>query len=426
MSTPDTGRALLATAGKNLPALLEEALNNRGMSQATLARFSHVSRAAVNQAVKGKRIPGEQVIKVWDAVLGTGGSLATQAALDRAARGRSSGRRGRPRVSVPHQLPAPPVRLFGRHREAISVRSELITNGVPVVVIAGGVGAGSSSLACTIAAQVRPAFPDGLLYAQGHGHTPGRGPAAAADILAGWLAALGVRAIPQGFSDRAELFRRLLRNRRLLIMIDDVASGAQVRSLLPGDSPSVMLVTTRHRLSSLAVNANARTYTLTPLAGEDAREMLISRIEAPQDTGMDRVSQNRVLDVCSGLPRAIAAAAELINTRGWQRTVKLLEAQPLAALDAAIHDDPTSSLARGYQACWNCLTTSAQDMLITLATGENRRAGITVHDAAAEAVQDELVREHLVSVEGSMSPLLRAWIRQHTTRTGQANHNDAA
>lgn len=428
MTIPSTAREHLAptTPELALPALLAQALNNSGMSQTKLARLSRVSRPAVWKALSGKGIPSEQVTRAWDAVLGTGDSLTAQAALDRAARGYSRGGPGRPQVTVPHQLPIAPVRLVGRHQQATRIRSDLITTGVPVVVIAGAAGVGSSSLACMVAAQVRGSYPYGLLYASGHGHTPGSGPAAAGDILAEWLAALGVRAIPSNVSDRAELYRRLVRRRRLLILLDDAAGSDQVRALLPGGSGSALLVTTRHRLSSLAVSGNAALHTLTPLTDEFAREMLISRIETAQNAGGDRVSLNRVLAVCAGLPRAIAAAAELINTRGLQRTVDLLDAQPLPALDAVVHDDPGSSLAAGYQASWNCLTTPAREMLTTLAMREGWYGVNAAPDATTESARDELVREHLVSVEGWMSPLLRSWIRYHTAKAGCANHNDAA
>lgn len=415
MGTLDTKRAhlTLATAGKTLSVLLQEAMNRKDMSQAELARLSNVTRPAVNQALTGRRIPSEQVTKKWDAVLGTGDDLTTQAALDRAARGRSSSGPGRPHVSTPRQLPAATVRLVGRHREAIRLGTDLVTPEMQVVTIAGGVGAGSTSLACTVAAQVKHDY-RGELYTRGHGHTPGRGPATVKDILAKWLTALGVRAIPSNISDQIELYRRLLRNLRLLLMIDD-ATNEQVQALMPGDSPSTLLVTTRHRLSSLAVSGNAAIHALTPLPDEHAKEMLASHIETSQSISEDVASVNRVLDVCAGLPRAIAAAAELINTRGLRRAVDLLQAEPFDALDA-IHDDPTSSLAKAYHACWTCLTTPAQDMLTRLATREPQYWTTAAHDATADAARDELVREHLVSVEGGLSPLLRAWVRFHTRK----------
>lgn len=416
MTAPRAGRPYLAlaTAERTLPLLLKEAMNSRGMNQATLARLSHVSRPAVNQALKGQRIPGEQVTKAWDAVLGTGDALTTQAALDRATRRRSNSGPGRPHVAVPHQLPAAPVRLLGRHRETTRIGSDLITDGIPIVIIAGSVGVGTTSLAAAVAAQAREAYPDGLLYAHGHGHTPGRTPAAAEDILAGWLAALGVRTIPEHASDRTELYRRLLQDRQLLIIIDDAASSDQIRALLPGDSPSKVLATTRHRLS-LAVTNGARIHTLAPLGNEHARDMLTSLIvDTPPHTHENHNQLEHVLAMCAGVPLAIAAAAELINTRGLRPALNLLNHQPLAALDTTVHDAPDRSLTAGYHACWNCLSTPARDMLIALVGRQPVHTPTKDHDTATETARDELVREHLISNDQQLSPLLRAWIHHHT------------
>lgn len=420
MNTPynERQRSLLATAGQNLSMLLTQAMAACDMKDARLASLSFCSRAEVNKARNGKLIPSEKITQVWDTVLGTGNALTTQAALDRAERGRCNSGPGRPHVVVPHQLPATPMRLFGRHWEATRVGSDLITDGIPVIVIASGVGMGSTSLAATVAAQVQENYRDGLLYAHGHGHTPGRSPATAGDILAGWLAALGVRAIPSSTSDRAELYRRLLRKRRLLMLVDDAASGDQVQALLPGDSPSKVLVTTRHRLSSLAVTSGARIHTLAPLADEHAWEMLTSRIiDTPDSTGEERNRLEGVVRMCAGAPLAIAAAAELINARGLRRAACLLDHQPLAALDAVVHDAPDRSLTAGYRACWDCLSDPARDSLTALAA-DQPVCGLTRDH---EAARDELVREHLVSENRGLSPLLRAWIRHHAMTEDQTD-----
>lgn len=413
-SEAEPSRPVLITSMQTLPELLTEAMAAAdNMSQSKLARLSSVSRSEVNKARKGEIIPSEKITMAWDKLLGTGNALTTRAALDRAERGRTNSGPGRPYVVVPHQVATPPVRLFGRHRASTRISSDLIADELPVVVIAGSVGMGSSSLAATVAAQVQACYPDGQLYADGHGHTPGRGPATTEEILTKWLGALGVRAIPEHPSDQIELYLRLLRKRRVLLLVDDAASSAQIEALIPGNSRSTVLVTTRHRLSALAVTSGTRPHILVGLAAQDAWDMLASRIDMQRNTLEERSWLDRVLSICAGTPLAIAAAGELINSRGLRRATHLLERQPLAALDAAVHDAPGRSLSAGYRASWNCLSESARELLVALAARSPFHSPVEDHETATGDARDELIREHLLSENRELSPLLRAWVCHH-------------
>ncbi|NEA24635.1 hypothetical protein [Actinomadura bangladeshensis] len=114
----------------------------------------------------------------------------------------------------------------------------------PVTLVVGTVGVGKTSLEVHRAHARRDRFPDGRLYADLRGHAPGE-PATAVHVLEGFLPALGVaREVIPGDVDRcASLYRSLLAGRRMLIVLDNATSPAQVRPLLPG-APGCAVVAT--------------------------------------------------------------------------------------------------------------------------------------------------------------------------------------
>jgi hypothetical protein len=77
-----------------------------------------------------------------------------------------------------------------------------------------------------------------------------------AQALHGFLTALGVasRAVPAGLEAAAALYRSLLAERRMLIVLDNAATAAQVRPLLPGAPDCLVLVTSRNQLTSLVAS----------------------------------------------------------------------------------------------------------------------------------------------------------------------------
>ena len=126
-------------------------------------------------------------------------------------------------------------------------------NGPPrAPAVIAGAGRGSrTSLAKEVARRLRGAFPDGQLYAELGG--TGDRPAAATDVLHGFLRALGVapERIPADADERGALFRTLLAERRTLIVLQDASNAAQVRPLLPGVGCNAVLVTSHTRLPGL-------------------------------------------------------------------------------------------------------------------------------------------------------------------------------
>ncbi|MEU9345149.1 BTAD domain-containing putative transcriptional regulator [Streptomyces sp. NPDC048278] len=142
-----------------------------------------------------------------------------------------------------------------------------------LAVLSGMAGVGKSALALHVAHQLRERFPDGQLYVNLHGATPGMPPLAPGQALAALLRDLGAdpRHIPEHPDAAAALLRSLLAPTRTLLLLDDAANAAQVRPLLPGGPGCAVLVTSRSPLTALD---GARRFPLGPLTGEDSAALL--------------------------------------------------------------------------------------------------------------------------------------------------------
>ncbi len=143
----------------------------------------------------------------------------------------------------------------GRQRELEQLARSAVTAGgvVGVHAIGGMAGVGKTAFAVHAAHQLADRFPGGQLFLSLHGHTPGRIPVDPADALAGLLLSCGVPAaqVPAGLEGRAALWRDQVAARPLLLVLDDAVGSEQVRPLLPGAGGSLVLVTSRRRLSAL-------------------------------------------------------------------------------------------------------------------------------------------------------------------------------
>ncbi|MCR6483979.1 tetratricopeptide repeat protein [Amycolatopsis sp. OK19-0408] len=127
---------------------------------------------------------------------------------------------------------------------------DAVRRGQPVTVD-GMAGVGKTAFAVRVAHRAAAGFPDGQLFVDLHGHTPGRDPLPPEAALAALLLQLGVAASrqPDGLDERAALWRSRVAGRRLLVVLDNAADAAQVRPLLPGDRDVGVLVTGRRRIT---------------------------------------------------------------------------------------------------------------------------------------------------------------------------------
>ncbi|MET7479799.1 BTAD domain-containing putative transcriptional regulator [Streptomyces sp. NPDC005648] len=210
----------------------------------------------------------------------------------------------------PAQLPPSPAHFTGRAATLDELRSALGLTGVPAVaVISGMAGVGKSALALHVAHQLRDRFPDGQLYVNLHGATPGMTPLTSPQALTALLRDLGVesRRIPEHPDAAAALLRSLLAPTRTLLVLDDAASAAQVRPLLPAGPGCAVIVTSRSPLTALD---GARRHPLTPLTGEESAALL--RAVSGRD-GLD--AAHPLVELTGRLPLALRIVAARLAAR---------------------------------------------------------------------------------------------------------------
>ncbi|MFI0960712.1 NB-ARC domain-containing protein [Streptomyces sp. NPDC021080] len=227
--------------------------------------------------------------------------------------------------AVPAQL-LPDVAAFtGRVAELRALDDHLAAT-TAICLLSGPAGVGKTALAVHWGHRVRDAFPDGQFYADLRGSVPGAGPATT-DILAAFLRALGVSGddMPQAPDERAARYRTLLAGRRMLVVLDDIASADQIRPLLPGTPRCPVLATGRGRLADLVVRHGAHRIGLGPLPPGDALRLL--RTLLGDRVGADSRGATALAERCGRLPLPLRAAAEAALTH---------PTLPLSAVDAGL------------------------------------------------------------------------------------------
>ncbi|KAB8195404.1 tetratricopeptide repeat protein [Nonomuraea phyllanthi] len=222
-------------------------------------------------------------------------------------------------AAAPHQLPADVPDFTGRAHEVADLTRALSAGRRPVdgppaiAVVTGPPGVGKSALAVHCAHALRAAYPAGQLYLCLGGTDAD--PADPLDLLAEALRALGVAepALPPTLRERASLYRSLLSERPMLVLLDDAADTAQVRALLPGSGCAV-LVTSRRRIAELPGALQLELDVLTPAEAE----RLLGQIAGARRVAAEPEAARAIVRSCGHLPLAVrVAGARLAGRPGW-------------------------------------------------------------------------------------------------------------
>ncbi|TYB69316.1 tetratricopeptide repeat protein [Nonomuraea sp. PA05] len=329
---------------------------------------------------------------------------------------RSNASPPQPGWEVPCQLPPDVQHFAGRWAETAQLQSHLDAfspgdAGSPLVcLIAGMGGVGKSALAVRWCLANRRRFPDGQLHLDLRGFGPDDAPITPGDAVRTMLESLGVPAtrIPTTFDARVGMFRGLLADRRMIIVLDNARDSEQVRSLIPGSPGSLVVITSRNVLPDLVVGYAARLVTLDPLTEEHAGELITRRL-ADVATIPGRATIQKIIDVCGGLPlalnivlaRMVAHAHDLASVMSDDMT------RPEHRLEAFSLGEDRSDLEAVFSWSFRSLTPDAGRLFRLL--GLHVSPEITLAAAASllgtdlsrtRRVMSELVRSHLISSLG--------------------------
>lgn len=301
---------------------------------------------------------------------------------------------------VPAQLP-PRAEPFVGRAELLDRLTTSLTGADRLVVegLTGLASTGTSALAVHAAHRVRDAFPDGQLYADLRGRP---GPVGAHEVLGAFLRALGTpaHAVPEAPAERTATWRTVTSGLRLLLLLDHVATAAQVRELLPAGSGSAVLLTSARRLPDLSP---VRWSTVGPLAPHESLDLL-GAVAGHERVLAEREVSEQVVAACSHLPLAVrVAAARLLDRPGWsvariadQLADDLREPVVMAA-DCAIVDEPLQRAQDGLGPALGqafCLLAVPDCGWLDAAAAA---AVLEVPPVRAQGVLEELVDAHLLT-----------------------------
>ena len=213
-------------------------------------------------------------------------------------------------------LPRDIAAFTGRQAELAQLMGTLTTVAagggvVGIHAIDGMAGIGKTTFAVHAAHRLAGTFPDGQFFLPLHAHTAGQRPVDPADALASLLLTAGVPSgqIPPGLEARATRWRDQVAGTKILLVLDDAAGHEQVRPLLPGTAGSLVLVTSRRRLTALD---DATVISLDPLPPAEAATLL-ARLAARAGIRATDPAVDEITRLCGYLPLAIGMLARQLR-----------------------------------------------------------------------------------------------------------------
>ncbi|MER6480681.1 ATP-binding protein [Streptomyces filamentosus] len=389
-------------AGLEFGALLRRLRLGASLTLEALAEASGVSVRGIGDLERGRvTTPQRRTV----AALAEGLRLSTTE-RERLLAAARIGRTPRPQPTGLRAFPRGINDFVGRQAELARLTSLAgqEAEGIPVVVaVSGPPGTGKTTLALRAAQELAGRFPDGQLMFDLRGTD--EEPPDSAEVLLLVLKALGVADRDLGMAGpqrHAELCRRVLAERRCLVVLDNARDEAQIRPLLPGAGEGMVVVTSRRMLTGLESVHRLALGELSPAEAGALLAGLVGRERAEADPG----ALAEVAGHCGNLPLALRVAGNWLATRtGW--TVRRL-ADRLAVEEHRL-DTLTAGdlhLAAAFNLSYRQLTPTAARMfrLLSLvdgldaaAAGAARLTGQSLFEA--EDTLEELVETGLLNTD---------------------------
>lgn len=291
-----------------------------------LASKALFSPSVLSSAAGGRRLPTLAAALAF--VSACGGDLvawerrwleiAEQAGMltvvqDDRPRGREAG------TARPAQLPMAPGAFVGRF-DVIAETCRLIGSSVDArtpILISGPTGVGKSAVALRLGDRTASLFPDGQLYVDLSTHEPDD--TAVSAIVRDFLLALDVPAehLSDNPMQRIGLYRSLLAQRKVFVLLANARHEAQVRPLLAQSAHSQVVITSRARLLGLCGTHRVH---LDTFSRADSLALLGKLVGAAR-VRFEHKAADAVAELCGDLPLAVDIVGRWIVARP-DRTVE--------------------------------------------------------------------------------------------------------
>jgi DNA-binding SARP family transcriptional activator/tetratricopeptide (TPR) repeat protein len=321
------------------------------------------------------------------------------------ARAASLERQSRP--GPPDTLGAEPREFVGREADvsALIARADADLRGraaVCVLAVDGMAGVGKTTLALVAAHRLGERCPGGRLQLGLRGHDPRQPPMEPTEALVTLLGMIGIRGPELGSltaqDELAALWRSRTAERSLLLLLDDARDAEQIRPLIPTAPGSIVLVTSRARMTGLSTGFSR---SLEPLPPSEAAVLLGLR------AGTERIDEpNRAEEIarhCGGLPLAVVVAAGHLRSRPAWRLRDLAERMAYARSRPDEGDQLGQPVNAAFALSYRALTPRQRKLFRDLGLHQGPEIGLhaaaALHDAPAADTDrslDALVGHHLL------------------------------
>jgi len=325
----------------------------RGMSLAALARATHYSTSYLSRIENGHVPLTKQIAQTCDVALKSGTALVDLVMNDHGGSGQAI-------LPARVDLPSPATFFFGRERELAEI-VDLFSDKSPsrrrTVALYGLPGSGKTELAVQVATELVERYDAGL-FLDLHGHTA---PLSSVDVMNRVVRRLGVpgEVIPYDEDEQVALYRQIVRQRRLLLVFDNVRDAGQVLPLLaPGSSD--IIVTSRSRLAAVDEAAHRLIGEIGPEAARRLFAHVAGLPPAPDEETVRRM--DRVVELCGRLALPVrVAAARLPSPSGLDELARRLEG---AGAAGQLADGTRSVEATIFSACEALPAPAAEALLL--------------------------------------------------------------
>ncbi|MFM9366984.1 AfsR/SARP family transcriptional regulator [Streptomyces sp. Da 82-17] len=238
-----------------------------------------------------------------------------------------------PRGTRRQELPVDVGRFAGREWELGLLLADAEPGVVTVRTVDGMAGIGKTALAVHAARSLSDGYPDGCLFVELHGHREGHEAADRQRVLRRLLRAVGAGEgeDSEDLDELAASWRAATASLRLLLVLDDASAAEQVRPLLPAGPGSMVLVTSRRRLTGLDAD---RRISLAPLALDEAAGLLTRIVSGTASDRADAARRHAAVRELAALCDRLPLALRIVGARIQDRPLWAVE-----ALAARLTDD---------------------------------------------------------------------------------------